>query len=309
MRYYFNLQLKRLQRIIEHTGIPMFGFLIAVAVLYYFAYHAVKEFDKYAPYALLLLCILILERTNQKDRIEFLRNLFVQKEKYTHVRLIENILALFPIVFLAGITGLFWMIPIMVLFGCTYAFLPQVLTMHSNKVLPTPFGKYPFEMIRYFRIYFLAIIGAIFLFGMGIISDNPNLALFGIALIPLLCTNHLENIEPLEVLWNYNMKPSQFLWHKIKRITLQNYLLMLPLSLILPIANYSIYTLLIILAVSGATFLLITLFLLMKYSIYPRKIGLLEGIIFSLTGLFLPLLFGLYPYYYKKAIDKLNEYL
>ena len=309
MRYYFKLQFKRFQRIIKHTGMPIFGFIIAIVVIYYFAYHAVKEFDKYSSYALLIISFLILERTNQKERIEFLRNLFIIKNKYIQLRFIENSIVLFPISLLAVITGLFWIIPIILFLGTAYAFLPKGLTISSNKALPTPFGKYPFEMIRYWRIYFPAIIVAVFLFGMGIISQNPNLSLFGIALIPLLCTNHLEYVEPIEILWNYNMKPSKFLWHKIKRITLQNYLLMLPLSLILLSTNYSIYTLFIILTVYVATFLLITLILLMKYSIYPRKIGLLEGIVFALTALFIPLIFGLYPYYYKKALDKLNEYL
>lgn len=215
MRYYFQLQMQRFRRIINNTGIPLILFLLFILTVYYFAYYAIKEF-KYSPYALLILSIFILEKTNQKNRLEFLKSLFVRSTEYIKIRCIENIILLLPILLLAAITGLFWTIPIILIIGIAYAIINKIISFTSNTATPTPYGKYPFEMIRFFRMYLFPNSIAIFLFVMGIISKNDNLTLFGIALIPMLIIGHLEYVEPVEVLWNYTHKPTSFLFHKIK---------------------------------------------------------------------------------------------
>lgn len=308
MKYYFQLLTLRYQRIIRQTGLPLLLFVVFALVVYCFACHAVQKFS-YAPYVLIIIVIFILESANKRDRVENLKILFVDRKKYFQVRTLENVIFIFPILLLATISGIYWTLPIMIAISIFYAVIKSTCLFTSNTAIPTPFGKYPFEMIRYFRIYLLANCIAIFLFGIGIIVSNENLAIFGIALIPFFTINHLENVEPLEVLWNYSMKPSRFLFHKIKRITLQTYVMISPLSAVLVIREYSNQVLLLVGSIYLLTFLFIMLYQFMKYSVFPRKIGLFEGIIFALSGLFPPIILGLFPYFYTKAIKNLNEYL
>lgn len=308
MKYYFSLQFKIFCRILQGQGIHIALFGLIIIVILFAAYHFLLT-SNYTAYALLLFAIWGLEQLQTKERIEFLKTIFVERSHFISVRLLENTVIIFPLLAVTLIASIYWVVPILIVLYLIYSLQRYSLNIKSTSTLYTPYGKHPFEMIQFFRTNFSLICIASFLFIMGLLYDNQNLSLFGIALIPFFAINHLEKIEPIDIVWNYAYTPQRFLWYKIRRIILQIYAIITPLLITLLFFYYSSSLILIVFIIYLLIALLTILVLLMKYSIYPNRIGLIEGLVIGFCGLIPILVLGLYPYFYKKAILNLKKYL
>lgn len=308
MKYYFSIQLKIFHRHLKEQGIPIIFFVIFIFCLLLITYHFLVKFPQ-ASFGVVVIAIWGLETFQHKNRIELLKTIFIDRSTIVKIRLLENAIICIPLLVLAIIAKVYWTISFLLLLYLFYSLQTQSLGITTKTTLPTPFRKYPFEMIRYFRIYLILILTVIFLFLIGLFYANTNLSIFAIALLSYTAINSIETPEPIPVIWNTTTTAKKFLYQKIKRITLQNFALITPLCSILLLLHFNYSILLILAAIYILCFLLITLIVLLKYSAYPRKIGILEAITLMTCGIIPILVLGIYPYYYKKAVQNLKKYL
>lgn len=112
MKYYFSLQFKIFHRLLKSQGIPIFFFLLVIVALLLIAYNFLLKFT-YAPYVLLFAAIYGFEAFQQKERMEFLKMLFVEKFTFIKIRLYENLVVLIPLLLLTSLARIYWIIPIL----------------------------------------------------------------------------------------------------------------------------------------------------------------------------------------------------
>jgi hypothetical protein len=182
---------------------------------------------------------------------------------------------------------------------------PSIKMKHL--VLPTPFAQFPFEFIVGFRKSFVFFIMAYFLSVAGVVVHNSNLALFSIALVFMTCINYYSVVEDEFHVWVFSLTPRQFLNQKLYAALRNAIVLVLPILIIsLPFFFLDFLYFLLMVFVS-ALFLASIVFA--KYSAYPNNMHLLSGLSIALCLSFPPILILILPYFYKKAIQSLSNYL
>jgi hypothetical protein len=103
------------------------------------------------------------------------------------------------------------------------------------------------------------------------------------------------------------LTPKQFILQKIKTALLFTSIISLPIVLTLSFFFYSNIVALIAFYIIGCVFLITII--TAKYSVYPMEMNLPEGIVIVISISFPPLLLFIAPYFYIKAIKKLQRYL
>ncbi|WDF67542.1 hypothetical protein PQ465_14680 [Sphingobacterium oryzagri] len=304
MQYYFKLQYRIIRRSIEETGIPFivgFGLFIAMCIA---GYYLLSHYASLAQYLLPYLAVSLLLTLSDEQRLDHLRTLF-SKRKFYRLRVLENSLLVAPLLLLACLAGL-WLAALLS-FGLALLFASFHPKLNWHRAMPTPFRRHPFEFIIFFRrrLWLLLLFSALLAIAMYV--GNFNLAIVLFAIITLTVVGEVYNvIEPEIVLWNFSDPAALFLRRKLGRGEGQLLLLLAPFFIGLSLRFSEQLTWLCLAVLLGG--LLLALLLFVKYAIYPRQAGLLEGLIFVFAASMPIGLLILFPYYFRKAKRNLEKY-
>lgn len=304
MSEYFRLQRKLIDRKLIEFGIkPSLAFILAtlsflgITILLFYKTH-------YAPWLYLALFNMLCLPLSEKQRNEFLKNIYPRKH-YQKLRLIENLLIALP--FVIGLisyhayefAGLLALNAILIGY-----YRDQNWTSVS---IPTPFYNYPFEFPSGFRKYISIFLFAIFLSVMAISVNNFNLFGFSILMVILTCISFYQEIENTYFIWLYDKSASRFIANKLKEGFICLSIIYLPIFLVgLIFFEEHMYIMAMIL---GIGFLYLATMIVGKYARYPKTYQLKDVIMISVSFIFIPLLIILIPYYYKRSIEQLKSML
>lgn len=137
--------------------------------------------------------------------------------------------------------------------------------------------------------------------------NNYNLGIVTLGLVFLLMMSFYLKPEAKYFVWIYANKSTTFLKKKIVVAFISASILITPLLIALIIAFESNVI------ISVGVFLLGFVFLysviLAKYSAYPNEIGVPQGILYTLSLWFPPLLLFVLPLFYKRSKQKLESIL
>lgn len=256
---------------------------------------------EYAAYLYPLLALSMVFSLGESTRNEFLKATFT-KADYRSIRLLENLLFLFPFLLYLLYEQQFLIAAVLFLIGMGFSFIQSGLS--TSFVLPTPFYKYPFEFIVGFRQTFWVFILLYILAGIALSVGNFNLGVVSLVVVFFACWPFYGTAEPVYYVWIHAATPSAFIQQKMGIALLYSFLLSLPIALVL-IIGYQEKLLYILLAMlMGMAFLLLNL--LGKYAFYPTSLPILQGFLLAFCLLFPPLLLIMLPYLYRKAIKNKN---
>ncbi|GAB5553610.1 MAG: hypothetical protein Sapg2KO_32010 [Saprospiraceae bacterium] len=259
---------------------------------------------QYAVYIYPVLALSLIGSLSEKERNVFLQHIF-SKQHYQRLRILENLLVALPF-------ALFLMLKLAFLEALGFIALSVLLAFiksgsSNNYSLPTPFYRYPFEFTVGFRKTFLFLLLIYFVAVMGFWVDNFNLSVFTLILVfATTLTFYMVPEAPFYV-WIFAQKPSSFLKHKLGVAVMYANLLALPIAIAALILYPSFGWVILLAHLVGSLFLVALI--LAKYADFPKEIGL-PAIIFLVMAIpFPPILLLLIPYFYKKAIRRLNQFL
>jgi hypothetical protein len=304
MKYYFSLQYRMLNRQISDLGLnPFLGYGLAIAA---FTGLSILLFDKteFAAYIFLVTALSLVTKLSEVKRNDFLRSCF-SEDQYLLVRIAENIVIIFPF-------AVFLLLNLMVLQALLLLALSAFLALtgfsrKSGFIIPTPFGKKPFEFTVGFRNAFMLFVLAYFLAFMSVAVGNFNLGIFALLLIFLVCITFYLNPEDEFYVWIFDLSPPRFLFRKISTALLYSTVITLPIGVVLMIFFPAD-----ILAVTGFLalgYIYLATIILAKYSSYPNQVNLPQFIILALTIWFPPALIAVAPYFYLQSIKRLKPIL
>lgn len=290
-----------LNRRLTEFGInPVLGYIffaILFLVLSFFLFFKTI----YAPYIYVFFGFSFVLKLGELLRNDFLKSCFSKKE-YIQLRVIENTLLVTPFVIFL-LVQLNWICAI-VLFFIAIALSIFNFNQQLSYVIPTPFFRYPFEFIVGFRKTILMFFLISFLTYMSVHVGNFNLGLFALALVLLIAMFYCSEPEDRHFVWIYNTSPKAFLLKKMQIAILHTTVLCLPFSIVLSIFFPQDIWMILIAQILGYVGLVTVL--LAKYSAYPSKMGLPQGIMLFVSIWFPPALLGVIPYLYKKSIEKIS---
>ncbi|HEX7755534.1 MAG TPA: hypothetical protein VF421_09330 [Niabella sp.] len=304
MHPYFQLQLKLISRQFKDFGLqPAWGWLLGLLI---FAGASWWLFSKtaYAPYLYSFFAFIYLLKLSERKRINFLKITF-PLNTYRKIRLAENGMAALPFIIFLLVKQYYIMALAVLALGFLTSFFEHSIGFY--RTIPTPFGKKPFEFLVGFRTCLLLILGLYLLTGIAIAVNNFNLGLVTFAALLLLLTSFYSQPEQLFYLWNDTRSPKAFLIGKIQTGMLHSsFLSLLPLLALLIVFPQKWWLLL---AIQLLAYFYSALLILIKYTSYPGEISLVQLLTFSACIGFPPLLPGVIPFYYSRAVNNLSHYL
>ena len=304
MKLYFSIQFKRICRHFVDFGLPtILGFAI-IAIGFVYGSNYFFEKTAYSEYIYPFLTLPIFFALAEKKRNFFLKNM-TSTNDYKNIRWIENFLTALPFAIFLFYKSYYIIAIILLICAVLVSFINTNSTF--NLIIPTPFGKRPFEFTIGFRKAFLIFIPLYALAYLAVSVPNINLGIFGVFGICFVCMSFVLQTEPKFYIWIFNNKPVQFLNTKIKTTLLYTFLLCLPLVIILCVFSPSeIENILLAL---GLGLSVTVLGLLSKYATYPHKLTFVFGVLLLVSLLFPPILIVLIPYFYHQSIKKISPLL
>jgi len=304
MKYYFRLQYAVFKRSMIDVGFPpivgVFLLTLLGGALCLFA----RNFPQYAPFALGYVATSVLYGMSSPARVDFLKNIY-NRRRYLAIRSVENLICVFPFVLIAMLCAMWQLALFLAAFGTLLAIVP-VKRLETRKT-PTPFSGSAFEFTIFFRRFWFLFAILCVLAGIAVRYGNDNLLLVSMGMAMFTALGAYGIIEDEHYVWNVRARPAGFIKNKIRLGGLQMAILAMPFLLLSAFLGVPTMVWSAICWASG--FLSLVLVILMKYAAYPRKVGLTEAFGFMLMILIPFLLLASYPYYYKKSVQNLKNYL
>jgi hypothetical protein len=302
MKFYFRLQGKRLSRQITELGVnPLIGYIL---ITLGFAAASTYLFIKiqYAEYVYALLGMVCVQSLSKKERTDFLKTCF--PDSYQKLRMVESIIVALPFALVLVWEGYFLIAVLLLLASAASAITSYTTNLQLS--IPTPFGRRPFEFLTGFRRMWWLFGCCYLLTGISLAVGNMPLGVFSLVAAFLSCLSFYGETEPVYYIWIYSLNPKQFLLQKIKTALLHSSLLCLPIAIALLFHRDSTH---IVAGVLVLGYLYMINMVVAKYSAFPQKIGLLQGILSAVAMAVPPLLLAVIPYFYFKSINRLNVIL
>ena len=256
---------------------------------------------------ILFYLLLPLSETNRND---FLKTCFSNKD-YKKIRFMENLFLALPFITITIIWGFIFKL-ILLPFALVFILISYLFSFFSfkiptNRPIPTPFYKKPFEFIIGFRYTFFLFIILYILAFIAIKIDNFNLGVFSLVSVFLLVFHYYLKHENVFYIWIHSLTPKRFLLEKIKTAVLYTLYLYLPILLLLIVTYPAKILVLMIIILLGYVYL--ALVIMLKYKSFPNEISIIDTFITLSCFVFPPLLLFVFPYFTKKSIQTLEFYL
>lgn len=292
-------------RHIDEFGlIPWMGFAALIGIFSWFSNAIFVNFSE-ASYLYIAIGLFLTLSLGHKKHTAFLQQCF-PLHRFWKVRMLENSIFILPFsIFLCY--KMFFLEAIAIHIGALLLSFLNHLELKSH-VVPTPFGKRPFEFIIGFRNTFWVFPLLYGLSTIGIFVENYNLGIFSLLVVFVLCMSFYAKPEPLYYIWIHSKSPEEFLTDKLKTAIKYSSSLVIPMVIALSVF-FSIEKLQITLVfmVLGYAFLALTI--LGKYGNYPSQVPIFQMLAMLVCLLFPPLLIIVLPFFYKRALNNLSNYL
>lgn len=304
MKNYFYLQYKIINRSFVEFGIPVFiGYLIILGGFFIGTEKLFQQVD-YANLIYIVLYAGLTLQLSNFDRNRFLQLCFSQ-EKYFKLRLIENYVLALPFVAFLIYKQNYLVITFILVLAAILSFIKFDAVF--QKTIPTPFSKKPFEFAIGFRKTFYVFAIVFFVLIKAIDVSNLNLGIFSIVACFAIIFSYYSFPENSYYVWNFGLTPKEFLWNKI-RISLQySSYLVVPFVAILCFFFFKEFESILIFTFLGYLFTIAGV--LAKYSAYPEKMNVVQGVFLAFSLYFPPLLVVVIPIFYFQAIKNLKRIL
>ncbi|WP_299892091.1 ABC transporter permease [uncultured Lacinutrix sp.] len=304
MKDYFKLQFKLLNRKIVDFGIPLLIGYALIPLIFILLSNFLFSKTEFASYIYVFSAVSLTSMLSSKERNDFLKSIYNKKD-YQKLRVLENLIFSFPFILYLLYKGLF----IYPLFLMLLIIVISLFNLNTNFnfTIPTPFHKTPFEYIVGFRNTFFIFPITYCLTYISIMVDNINLGVFSILLIGVICFSYYSNLENDYYVWNFNVSPKKFLLKKVKTCLINFTFLILPIVITLTIfffketGNILTFTML--------CYIYLITIVFAKYSSFPHKMSLPQGIIFAISIMFPPILIVIIPMFFSQSLKKLNTIL
>ena len=283
---------------------PLFAYPILLTLFVLSSNFIFYTLEDYAAYGYLLLFISVLIKLSEKKRNDFLKLNFTKK-LYNKLRIIENLVISIPFVlyFIYQSEYIF-----LVYVFISILILSKLITkISSSVVIPTPFGKKPFEFPLGFRNSFYMFPILYWLTYKSIEVGNFNLGIFSLLLLFVTLTTYYSKMENEFYVWSFQYSAEEFLFKKIKIGVLYASILSIPISIFL--AFFFSHYILIIVVFNLLCFLYYIQAIIAKYCDFPKKMNLPSSMIFVASLALPPFVLFTFGYFYKKSIQKLKSIL
>ncbi len=301
---YFRLQFRMANRMMADFGThPVLGYIFLPLI---FIGGSVFLFSKteYAAYVYILFAYLAFHHLSDVKRNDFLKICFRGKF-YHRLRTIENGIVATPFLLFLAFKAL--LVPALIVTALAMIMANFNFELKRNLVIPTPFSKKPFEFIVGFRSAYLLFALAYFIAVMSVWANNFNLGAFSVMLMFLISLSFYVEPEQEYFVWSNNVSPLKFLTEKIRISVLQSTLLTLPVAISLGFFFSENWLILVGIQLLG--YAALATVILAKYSAYPERVSLPQGILIALTLQFPVLLIVVIPVFYWQSLKRLNRYL
>ena len=304
LQQYFGLQLIMFKRQLIEFGLnPILGFIIILAAFYGFSIYLFSRIE-HANYIYILIALITVFQYSEIKRNDFLKFIY-PKNNYFKIRILENLIKVTPFIFFLTCKIEFYSVLLLIVASILFSFLST-----NNKVtstIPTPFYRKPFEFIVGFRKSLIGFLFAYFLTATSLIYQNFNLGIFSLVLIFILCLSFYSEPENEFYVWIHKLNVNGFLFDKIITAIIFSTIISLPITLSLLIFFQT--NILAVLGLQALGYCYLLTVILAKYSAYPKKINLPQGILLGLSLTMPPLLLALAPFFYIQSKNRLKEIL
>jgi len=304
LKEYFSLQFKLANRRLSDLGVnPAVGYILGIATFILIS-EVLFTKTEFAKYLVILTGLGLIIQSSEIKRTEFLKIVFGNKRS-RKIRVIENLFICLPFTILL----MFHMAFIESLLLILSSLVVSNLTLKNtgNYTLPTPFSSRPFEFTVGFRNTFFIFPIAFILTSIAISVNNLNIGIFAMLLVFLTSLSFYVKPENEYFVWVYTVTPAKFIFEKLKIATQYISIPVSPIAISLFLFYPENSAMILIFLSAGFAFL--WTMILIKYSAYPNEMNLLEGILIALCINFPPFLLALIPFFYFKAINRLNVLL
>lgn len=292
-----------LNRKMDEVGFsPIIGYSLGILAFYGLSIFLFSK-TEFAEYFYGLVSISFISKLSGKRRNDFLKTIF-SINNYRKLRIKENLIISIPFLIFLLYVQSFLVAIILILLSV----LMSIFNFDNlNFTIPTPFSKKPFEFPVGFRKTFYIFPFAYFLTYQSILVDNFNLGIASMLLIAIVVLSYYSKPENDFFVWTFNLSAKGFLINKIKIGLLYFTFLSLPIIISLIIFfPYETKTLGVFLLLG---YIYIITIISAKYSAYPNEMSLPEGMLIGISLMFPPMLLGLIPLFYYKAIKQLKPIL
>ena len=304
LRYYLTLQFNRLQRRLRELGVqPVLGITLGVLVFVLLSKYLFYQVAA-AKWVYAFAAIYTLSSLGHPQRVRPLRTLFT-KADYLKLRLFENLALVIPFVCYLVYEAEFWLALGLAVSGMLLIFIGGLGSI--GNVIPTPFGKTPFENTVGFRKSFLLIGVIYFVLVKAIQVGNFNLGVACLGAIFFLMMSFHMKPEVTHFVWIFSCDETTFLKRKLITAASCATLIAAPALLVLGIVFPGQILLSLLVFFVGQLFLLSMV--LAKYSAYPNEINVPQGILYALSLWFPPMLPVVCVMFYRKAKMNLKSIL
>ena len=300
VRSYFNLRRQLLNRRLRAFGLPVGVSYVLAALLFCGLGSLLFARTALAPYAVVAAAWSAVYGLGERTRNDFLRLVFPGRA-YWRIRLLENTVVLLPFTLLLLWYGSWALTLVQGLVGL--AMVAHVHRRVGGRALPTPFGRFNYQAAVGLRRSWWVLAGAVFLLGKGVQVGNVELSYFAVAACAFAVAWWHQDPEPGYYVWVHARSPRAFLLHQWGRVLLAGGLTVLPLLVVIGYrfpgqAGWLLLT---------AAYLAVqwTFWITLKYAYYPQPVGVLPSFVVAFGILLPPLLLGLLPYYYHRAVGQL----
>lgn len=304
MKAYFKLQFKLLNRTLKEMGSrPIFAYPLGILVFYGLSLLLFVK-TEFAQYIYGITALSIVLKASDYKRNEFLKGIFSVKV-YRKIRTLENLILVFPFVLFLLYKQIFIM-PLILIIG-SILFANFNFKSPIRYTIPTPFSKTPFEFPVGFRKTFYFFPLAYYLTVQSIASGNFNLGGVSVLLVALVVLSYYSKPENEYYIWCFKDSAKDFIMGKIKTGLWFFTFLSLPIVISLLVVFPEEFSNLLLFVFMSYTYIITVI--LAKYSAYPYKMNLIEGMLIGISLMFMPLLIGIIPFLYVKSRNQLKPIL
>lgn len=304
MNQYLSIQYKRFCRISFEKGIHpalSFGLLLAAFIGFSELVFLRVPFPAYV-YAITGIAAIVLIANSK--RIEFLQHCF-KTINYQKIRLLENTVMVSFFVGYLLYQQAFVVAPVLVLIAVFLSFIQ--LKTNISIVIPSPFGRFPFEFTRGFRRLFFVYFAAYLLSYWAIVANNFNFGLVILLATFLASAAFYSHLEPTYYVWIHSGNSKRFIGKKLRTIALYSLLPSIPVISILFMFFPENYWMIIAGVCSGILYVIT--FMLAKYANYPHELSITDGFITAGCIFVPPLMLIIIPVFYYRSAKNLRSLL
>ena len=183
----------------------------------------------------------------------------------------------------------------------------SVFDVTPTVVIPTPFGRWPYEFPAGFRRSWPAVLFSLFLCVMSVVAGNFNLAVFAQLFITVVAIAFYLQADPEMYVWVFSCRPQSFLRRKIQVAAGCSTLLVAPVLITVMTAFPDRWW--IPLAAHSLALMYLSTVILLRYASVPGEPGVPGLIIVALAVSFPPLLLVVIPYFGVRAVRHLQPLL